>query len=101
MKLSSLYTLALVSLCQTANAQPSEPVGMPVPVSTVTKLVGDDIWEVREYDGNEERFNVFRYVLQNKIAPNDPKHNWQRFEQAGMVFLSLSSSQRKRGNAEH
>ncbi|NHR06950.1 hypothetical protein HA052_17315 [Chromobacterium haemolyticum] len=67
MKLSAYYALLLACLGLPVLAQDS---AAPAPVqNSLTQLPGQDVWQVREYDPDEDQVRTFRYVLQNKIQP--------------------------------
>ncbi|PTU65216.1 hypothetical protein DB032_09880 [Chromobacterium sp. Panama] len=67
MKLSAHDVLLVACLSLPALAQDNAP---PAPVqNSLTQLPGQDVWQVSEYDPDEDQLRTFRYVLQNKIQP--------------------------------
>src|SRR5450830_1047813 len=67
MKLLPLCSLVLACLCQTALAEPTP--ASATTQSSITRIPGQDAWEIHKVDEESDSTRTFRYVLQNKIKP--------------------------------
>ncbi|BBH12338.1 hypothetical protein JD974_06720 [Chromobacterium haemolyticum] len=68
MKLAT-HAMLLACLCLPALAQETATPSAPASKSSLSRLPGQDVWQVRDYDADEDSVRTFRYVLQNKIDP--------------------------------
>ncbi|PTU70349.1 hypothetical protein [Chromobacterium haemolyticum] len=67
-----LACLSLPALAQDSAAPAQETAVTATPDTSknrLSRLPGQDVWQVHEYDPDEDQVRTFRYVLQNKIQP--------------------------------